>query len=271
MAREDFVEPEELRNWLNEYKNTKNTKIKTQLRNLIVMAYLPFVKKISIGLARRSTDPIEDLIQVGSVGLLKAIEQYNENFGSSFKTYSTYLITGEIRHYLRDKINMIRAPRELQELSFRINKIIQELTNKDGVAPDDSAIAHYLQIPIARVAEVIEVDRRKNLLSLDQVTSNSNESEQTLIDRLIDDKYHEYQLAQETRMMLAGAIDSLEEGLQETIKLSFFHDMSQSEIAQKLNISQMQVSRRIKKALSQLFIIVTARQKNSANDYATEI
>ena len=77
------------------------------------------LSKIFHGLARRSTDPIEDLVQVGSMGLLKAIDQYDTSVGASFKTYATYLITGEIRHYLRDKINMIRAPRELQELSFQ--------------------------------------------------------------------------------------------------------------------------------------------------------
>jgi RNA polymerase sigma-B factor len=261
VAQEDLLAVEEVNTWLIKYKGTQDEKIKVQLRNLIVMACMPFVKKISIGLARRSTDPIEDLIQVGCVGLLKAIEQYNQAFGSSFKTYATYLITGEIRHYLRDKLNMIKAPRELQELSFRINKIVQELTNKTGYPPDDSEIAEFLEIPVSRVAEVIEVDRRKNLISLDQVASSTCENEQALVDKLIDDKYNDFQLTQETRIMLSEAIELLDENLKEAIKLSFFNDLSQSDIAKRLNISQMQVSRRIKKALSQLFEIVTAKQR----------
>ncbi|MCK7485189.1 MAG: sigma-70 family RNA polymerase sigma factor [Bacillus subtilis] len=120
MNTEDFSSTEEINAWLREYKKASCPKVKNQLRNLIALAYLPFVKKISKGLARRATDPTEDIIQVGSLGLLKAIDQYDTKIGASFKTYATYFITGEIRHYLRDKSNMIRAPRELQELSLEL-------------------------------------------------------------------------------------------------------------------------------------------------------
>ena len=125
---EESFNKQDIDYWIKEYKNSKNEHIKEQLRKFIVIACTPLVKKISHGLARRNTDPIEDLIQVGSVGLLKAIDNYDLTQGSSFKTYATYLITGEIRHYLRDKSSMIRAPRELQELSYRVNQIIQKLT-----------------------------------------------------------------------------------------------------------------------------------------------
>ncbi|OGH96935.1 MAG: hypothetical protein A2104_08260 [Candidatus Melainabacteria bacterium GWF2_32_7] len=261
MNVEELTSTEEINSWLQEYKKAENNIIKSQLRNLIVLAYLPFVKKIAYGLARRSSDPTEDLIQVGSVGLLKAIEQYDTNLGASFKTYATYLITGEIRHYLRDKGNMIRAPRELQELSFRINQLIQELTVNLGRLPSDFEIAEALEIPINKVCEVTEVDRRKQMISLDQVVSGSSESEQTFADRLIDDKYQDFLMAQEDRIMLGEAVESLSDPLKEVIKLSFFEDLSQNDIAKKLNISQMQVSRRLKKAISELFGIITRNKK----------
>lgn len=259
------AEPEQFDIWLKQYKITKNEKVKSQLRELMVMTYLSFVKKISHGLARRSTDPVEDLIQVGSLGLLKAFDQYQEEFGTSFKTYATYLITGEIRHYLRDKVTMIKAPRELLELSYRINRIVQELTAKLGKVPDDTEIANQLQIPISRINEVNEIDRRKQHLSLDQVISGSSENEQSLGDRLIDNKYSEFQLIQEDRIMLSDAIKELDEGLKNVIEMSFFDDLSQIEIAQKLGISQMQVSRRLKKALAELFEIITSKQEKIEN------
>jgi len=260
LETEDFAAIEEVASWIQEYKKTQNNKIKTQLRNLIVMAYLPFVKKISHGLARRNTDPVEDLIQVGSVGLLKAIDQYDNNLGASFRTYASYLITGEIRHYLRDKASMIRAPRELQELSFRINQIIQVLTVKLGRCPTDSEIADELEIPVNRVAEVNEIDRRKYMVSLDQVISGNNEAEQSLIERLVDNKYLEHQVAQEDRIMLLEAIEQLSDTLKEVVKLSFFNDMSQNEISKQLGISQMQVSRRLRKAITELFKIITSNK-----------
>jgi len=264
---EELTLTEEINSWLQEYKKAENTKVKTQLRDLIVLAYLPFVKKIAYGLARRSTDPIEDLMQIGSVGLLKAIDQYDTNLGASFKTYATYLITGEIRHYLRDKGNMIRAPRELQELSFRINQLIQELTTKLSRIPTDLEIAEVLEIPVNKVSEVTEVDRRKQMVSLDQVVSGSSESEQTFADRLVDDKYQDFLMAQEDRIMLGEAVELLSDSLKEVIKLSFFEDLSQNDIAKRLNISQMQVSRRLKKAIAELFKIITCNQKTVKTNY----
>ena len=267
MSIEELTLTEEINSWLQEYKKAENTKVKTQLRDLIVLAYLPFVKKIAYGLARRSTDPIEDLMQIGSVGLLKAIDQYDTNLGASFKTYATYLITGEIRHYLRDKGNMIRAPRELQELSFRINQLIQELTTKLSRIPTDLEIAEVLEIPVNKVSEVTEVDRRKQMVSLDQVVSGSSESEQTFADRLVDDKYQDFLMAQEDRIMLGEAVELLSDSLKEVIKLSFFEDLSQNDIAKRLNISQMQVSRRLKKAIAELFKIITCNQKTVKTNY----
>lgn len=261
MNIEEFASPEEINNWLNEYKKSSNNKIKNQLRNFIVLAYLPFVKKISYGLARRCTDPVEDLIQVGSVGLLKAIEQYDTNFGASFKTYASYLITGEIRHYLRDKGSMIRAPRELQELSFRINQIIQKLTIKLERIPTNPEIALELEISVSKVSEVTEIDRRKQMISLDQAISNNVDNEQTFADKLVDDRYQEYLQAQENRIMLLEAIEILNTPLKEVIQLSFFEDLSQNEIAKILKISQMQVSRRLKKALSELLKIIKHEHK----------
>ena len=92
------VNYEEIGEWLRIYKSTEDEKQKKHLQNVIALAAMPLVKKIARGLARRNTDPVEDIIQVGNVGLVKAIQLYNPKVSENFKTYATYLITGEIRH-----------------------------------------------------------------------------------------------------------------------------------------------------------------------------
>lgn len=247
--------------WLQEYKETDCSKAKRHFKSLIANYYMPLVKKIAYGLARRQTDPIEDIIQVGCVGLMKAIEQYNGHFGTSFKTYATHRVTGEIRHYLRDKISIIRAPRELLELSFRMSSIIDKLKSQYGRSPTELEIANELQMPIERVTEVIEVDRRKQTISLDQIVNISENENNTLLEKLVDDKYQDYQELQEDRIVILEAIEFLPDSLKEVVQLSFFEDLNQNEIAEKIGISQMQVSRRIKKATDELFNIITRRKR----------
>lgn len=247
--------------WLKEYQNSNDSKAKTQLKTLIIHYYMPLVKKIAHGIARRQSDPLEDIIQVGCVGLIKAIDQFDETQGASFKTYATYRITGEIRHYLRDKASIIRAPRELIELSFRMNQIIEKLTSDLGRTPSEIEIAKELEVPLKRVNEVIEVDRRKQTISLDQIAAFS-ENEQTLGEKIVDDKYQEEQSLQEERIMLMEAVEMLPEHLKEVIQKSFFEDLNQNEIAEIIGVSQMQVSRRIKKATNELFRIITLKERN---------
>ena len=103
LPENDEFNNDEILTWLQKYEIEKDNKTKKHYETLVLMAYMPLVNKIAKGLARRSTDPIEDIIQVGAIGLLKAINSYNSNISSKFKTYATYKITGEIKHYLRDK------------------------------------------------------------------------------------------------------------------------------------------------------------------------
>ncbi|MBY0550275.1 MAG: sigma-70 family RNA polymerase sigma factor [Candidatus Obscuribacterales bacterium] len=253
---------DQVHRWLLDYSQTREP----VLRDKIIQASLSLVKRIAYGLARRSTDPVEDLIQVGSIGLIKAVDQFKPDAGAKFQTYATHLITGEIRHYLRDKTAMIRAPRELQELSFRINRLVQNLTAKLGREPSDVEIAHELQIPVARVNEAYEVDRRRTLISLDQALSNDAGSEQSLIDTLVDGRYQSNQIAKEDRFMLAEAIKHLRDGLREVVQLTFYEDLSQTEVARRLGISQMQVSRRLRAATAELYKIITQAKRQQANN-----
>lgn len=256
---ENFVQINE---WLTTYKGSNDKKLKKQLQNLIVVASMPFVKRIACGLARRSTDPVDDLIQVGSVGLIKAIDLYNPEIGTKFKTYATYLITGEIRHYLRDKASMIKAPREIQELAFRINCVIKELT-EDGCEPTSEQIAEAMSLPVKRVNDIIEVDRRKSTLSLDQTFNYDDDDAISLADKIPSGDYQEFLSSYEEKIMLSNAISQLKPKLKEVLELNYYEDLNQREIAEKLKISQMQVSRRLKQALTEMYKIITKNNKES--------
>lgn len=247
--------------WLIAYKKTDNEKQKKQLQNLIVVATMPLVKKIACSLARRSTDPIDDLIQVGSLGLIKAIEFYNPDISTKFKTYASYLITGEIRHYLRDKASMIKAPREIQELAFRINNYIKQLVEESGDEPTTEEVAKAMDVPVQKVNIAIEVDRRKSTISLDQTFNTSDDDNMSLADKIPSGDHQEFLNSYEEKIMLSKAIEKLPEDLRAVIELNYYEDLNQRQIAEKLGISQMQVSRRLKKALAAMYEIITNSDK----------
>ena len=247
--------------WLIAYKKADNEKQKKQLQNLIVVATMPLVKKIACSLARRSTDPIDDLIQVGSLGLIKAIEFYNPDISTKFKTYASYLITGEIRHYLRDKASMIKAPREIQELAFRINNYIKQLVEESGDEPTTEEVAKAMDVPVQKVNIAIEVDRRKSTISLDQTFNTSDDDNISLADKIPSGDHQEFLNSYEEKIMLSKAIEKLPEDLRAVIELNYYEDLNQRQIAEKLGISQMQVSRRLRKALAAMYEIITNSDK----------
>lgn len=254
----------EINNWLLEYKNTKEEKVKKKLKGLITMACMPLVTKVARSLARRSSDPVEDIMQVGLIGLLKAVDFYVQGKNTSFKTYATYLITGEIRHYLRDKTTMIRAPREIRELSYRVHKITMDLTQKLGVAPTDEQLAQALCMPQEKIEEVIDLDRRTSTVSIDQITSNeSDDTTASIADKIPDETQKNKQEVFENRLILDEALKTLSKEDRQIVTMFFFDGLNQREISEKVNMSQMQVSRKMKKALNSLFKYVTSKGMNS--------
>ncbi len=247
---------------LKDYLVESNPTAKDQLRDKIVAHCLPFVHRLAKSLARRSTDPVDDLIQVGSLGLIKALEKFNPLSGNRFKTYATYLITGEMRHYLRDRATIVRPPRRCYELYYRMNQIVQHLAEDLGRTPTDLEIAEELECSLERVHEMGVADRRRAVVSLDQfVAGTEGSSGDTIyVERLVDDKNLEALQNQERRILLEEAMKRLNPDLYAVIQLTYFEDMSQYEIATTLGISQMQVSRRLRKALDRLHKVLRHEQ-----------
>ena len=253
---------DEINEWLEQYRSSVDEKTRKRLKELVVLAFMPIVKKVARSLARRSTDPVEDITQVGSLGLIKAVDLYNPEISKNFKSYATYLITGEIRHYLRDRITIIRAPREIKELSFRVHKLTLELTEKLGTTPSDKDIAEALQMPQEKVEECNNLDRRTTTISIDQIIG-ADENSVSLVEKIEDESQKEAFNSYENRIILDDAIKKLDPIEQKLVVLNYYEGLNQREISEKLNISQMQVSRKLKKALKKLFEIITKKGLNS--------
>lgn len=232
------------------------------LKRDIVMAYQPYVERIARGLARRSYDPVEDLIQVGCMGLIKAMDRYQPQLNVRFKTYCSYHITGEIRHYLRDKASMIKAPRALYELYYRMNQVVQQLTQQLGRSPSDLEVAEALQCPLDQVGQAHEVERRQQVVSLEEFAlSDGFGGEGHYVEKLVDERNEESLIQMETRLTVEETLTRLPERLRQVVWLYYFQDKSQVQIADELGISQMQVSRRLKKALGRMEQYLTTTGK----------
>lgn len=250
---------EQLMEWIGKYRESDDEMTKKRLRELITLICMPLVKKVARALARRATDPIEDITQVGALGLVRAIDLFKPEISANFRTYASYLITGEIRHYLRDKSTLIRAPREIKELSYRVHKLTLELTQKLGTTPSDKELAQALQMSEKKIEEVYELDRRTTTISIDQIVSLDESNTSTIADRIEDESQKEVLAGYENRIILQDAIRKLEPIEQQIVNLHYFEGLNQREIAQELDMSQMQVSRRLKKVLDKLFVIITKK------------
>lgn len=244
------------------YKECKDEKKKRMLHINIVENGMFLVKKIAGNISAQSGISNEDLVQVGSIGLIKAIEFFNPDKNTRFKTYASYFIRGEIKHYLRDKASIIKAPRELQELVFKISTAVKQLKEEGFEDPTEEQIAETVGVSVKKIHEVMELELCKSTLSLDQAISSVDDDDLTLIDKIPSGDYQEFMNSYENKLMLAAAIKKLPKDLQEIVEMSYYQDLNQREISEKINISQMQVSRRLKKALSKMYEIIKSKDDN---------
>ena len=223
----------------------------------LVHEYLPLVHKIARGLARRSTDPVDDLIQVGSIGLLEAINRYEEGHNTAFKTYAIHFITGHIRHYLRDRQTLVRGPRALQELSYRLRQVTQELNHQLGRDATSLELAQAMCVTPEQIDEARVYDRRVSVMWLDQDAGDEENEQRSLINTLADPT-SAHADERDERLVLAEAMRRLPADLAELLHLRYFEDLTQAELARRMGVSQMEVCRRLRKAEKQVRALVTA-------------
>jgi RNA polymerase sigma-B factor len=214
-------------------------------RDQLAEEMLPLARALAGRYANRG-EPLDDLVQVACVGIMKAIDGFDISREVRFSSYATPTVLGEIKRHFRDKTWAMRVPRGLQELQLQVAKARDKLTNELGRSPTVQEIAEAIEAPFEEVLATIQSVSARRTRSLDEPTGE----DVTLADSL-GSSDPEIERA-EMRALLDGAFNVLSERDQEVLRLRFEQDMTQTEIAERIGVSQMQVSRLIRQSLARL-------------------
>ncbi len=228
-----------------------------ELRNQLVQLNLGLVRKEAHHWVNQCSESYDDLMQVGSLGLIRAIERFDISKGNAFSSFATPYIRGEIQHYLRDKSSPVRIPRRWQALQQQAAGVSRELQLQLHRTPTDLEMAAGLQIPLAEWQEIKLAFRNRAPLSLDAPMHEDEEGSMSLADLVPDNRYQSFQLAQEDQIRLQQALVQLEKRTREVLEFVFLYDLTQKETAERLGISAVTVSRRVKSGLELLKNILT--------------
>lgn len=233
---------------LRSYQRDKSADIRNQL------------VKLNFGLVRREAhywinqchESYEDLLQVGCLGLIRAIERFEISKGHAFSSFAIPYIRGEIQHYLRDKGVTVRIPRRwlaIQQQAIGISRSLREKYNRQ---PTDAELANALEISTEEWQEIKLAWANRAPLSLDVPVQDGEEGAASLGELVPDTNYRSFQLAQEDQIRLQQALLQLEQRTREVLEFVFLHDLTQKEVAERMGISVVTVSRRVKKGLDSL-------------------
>lgn len=218
-------------------------------REKLVMSHLNLVRFISNKFKNRG-EPIDDLIQVGYLGLLKAIDRFDPSRGLEFTTFATPTIMGEIKRHFRDKGWSVRVPRRLQELSAKVNQATDTLTSQLQRSPTIAEIADYLDATVDEVLEAMESSSAYSSVSLEAPSGADDDDTPSVIDRYATE---DSDLAfTDDRIIIEEALASFSPRERDVIEMRFLKGMTQIEIAEKLGISQVQVSRLLRRTLKKI-------------------
>ncbi len=233
----------ELRRKFVEYAVTRDH----MLRDELITAHMGLAEY----LARRFTnrgEPLDDLVQVASLGLLKAVDRFDPDRGLEFSTYATPTIVGELKRHFRDKGWAVRVPRRVQELHLRLGAVVSTLSQELGRSPTIPEIAHAAKVSEEEVVEAIEAGHAYRFTSLD--APSGSEDEGSLSNQLGEED--QGLIDSEHRVALSPLIARFPPRERMILHLRFFEGLTQSEIASRLGISQMHVSRLLARSLTQL-------------------
>lgn len=250
--------PGELERLSVEYALTRDP----ALRESLVIQHQRLVRSIASRFLGAG-EALEDLVQVGNIGLINALDRYNPAQGTRFSTYATPTILGEIKRHFRDKTASIKVPRWLQEMNYTARRANQTLSIELGRTPTMAEIAHRLGVREEEVIEAMESGDATNVVSLDtHLEGHAVYDSTSLLEFVgqIDPVLHEF----ETYSDLRTAMETLGPHEREIISLRFFDEMSQAKIARHLNVSQMHVSRLQQKALKRLRDFLTDAHRSPA-------
>ena len=218
-------------------------------RDRLIESFIPVVRSIAYRYAGRG-EQLDDLEQVASVGLIKAIERFDLDRDVELMTYVFPTVVGELKRHFRDRGWSVTVPRRLKELHYRLSRLIEELTATLGRSPTIAELAHEAGVEEEEVVEALEVGRAYASRSLTRALDSDEGGGAELID-LIDDEERGYEAA-ENRELLASGLKALDDRERRIVQLRFVEGLTQSQIAVEIGISQMHVSRLIRRALEKL-------------------
>lgn len=234
-----------------------------RLRNRLVRLNMGLVRKVAHRLAHQCAEPCEDLEQCGYLGLITAIERFEPAQGYAFSSFAVPYIRGEILHFLRDRANAVRIPRRWQQLNREGSKVRQALVMELGRQPSDQEVADQLGVSMQEWRSVRLAASNRVPLSLNARVSSSHQqsdSVMTLGDTLMDARSQVLKLNEEDRVELQQALSQLEDKTREMIESVFLHQLSRQEVAKRIGVSPVTVTRRIKKGVEELVQLLQTPQ-----------
>ena len=235
-----------------------------QAREQLIEQYMSLVRSLARRYSYRG-EQLDDLVQIGSIGLIKAIDRFDINRGVELTTYATPNIIGEIKRHFRDRGWAVRVPRGLQELNVRLSKLIEQLTVQLSRSPTILELAKAAGVDEEDVLEALESGQAYATLSLSAPSGGDDDSDLDPLESLGTIE-HEYEVS-EDRAVLAPGLAALDERERRILHLRFFEGLTQSQIAQQVGISQMHVSRLIRRSLEKMRDeIVTEEEPQRASE-----
>ncbi len=233
-----------------------------QLRNQLVEMNFGLVRKEAYHWINQCQESYEDLVQVGSLGLIRAIERFEISKGNAFSSFALPYIRGEIQHYLRDKSPSVRIPRRWQALQRQAIHAIRSLQADLKRSPTDAEIAQALDIEVTEWQEVKVSLKNRALISLDAPIAEDEQGSVSLGEMMPDHQYRSFQLAQEDQIRIQQAMQQLEQLTRQVLEFVFLQDLTQKETAARLGISSVTVSRRVKKGLETMQGLLGGSEEN---------
>lgn len=215
------------------------------LRKELIAAYVPLAERLARHFTHRG-EPHDDLVQAGTIGLIKAVDRFDPERGVNFSSYATKMIVGELKRHFRDRGWAIRPPRRIQELHLHLGAIVGELSQRLGRSPTITELALETGAAKEDVLEALEAGQGYHSLSLDAPTERGD---------AYDDRLRFDDIALETaelRTFLEPALANLDERERVIVRLRFEKSMTQSEIAEMIGVSQMHVSRILSRSIAKL-------------------
>jgi RNA polymerase sigma-B factor len=229
-------------------------------REELVKRFLPLARQLARRY-QRTNEPLDDLMQVASVGLVKAIDRFDPERGTAFSTFAVPTILGELKRYFRDSGWAAHVPRGMQERAMKLEQTVEALHRKLGRSPSPKDLAAELGQSEEEVLEAMEAQSAYDAVSLEQQRSDQSPGGDTLADMLATEE-ESYELV-EYQATIAPALRALPARDRTILHLRFAEDMTQSEIADRIGVSQMHVSRLIRQALSRLREVARETEKKS--------